>query len=389
MRRFSLWMLVALISAIAIAQQARAVSIDGFAAMGASETQGTAYTGSWVPYETNFPHWNFGGSGAPYNVAIGGATSVTLLQQGQHTEVAALVAAGNVDVATLSIGSNDFSPKASQIAAGTLSGAALTSFSTGVVTNIETAMDTVLAEHPLGMIVASLPEMTLSPGGRATFNTPAKEANGEAAINQFNSLLKPEVLSRGLTYLDFTAATRDLNAAPLVVGGVTIDMVTASSDPTHFFQDGIHPAAVGNGLIANLFMEAANLTFGANYTLLTDQQILTAAGLGAQYTGETSHLDYAKYVTVAAPGDTNGDGIVNGQDIAAVASNWLASGVSKPGDANHDGIVNGQDIALIASNWLATSGGGAGASAAVPEPSAGLLAAVGLGLLAVTRRRRG
>jgi len=369
------------------APQARAVAIDGFASMGASETQGTAYTGSWVPYETNFPLWNFGGAGAPYNVAIGGATSVTLLQQGQHTEVAALVAAGNVDVATLSIGGNDFTPKASQIAAGTLTGAALNSFCTGVVTNIETAMDTVLAEHPLGMIVASLPEMTLSPGGRATFNTPAKEVNGEAAIDLFNSILKPEVLSRGLTYLDFSTATRDLNAAPLVVGGVTIDMVNPSSDPTHFFQDALHPAAVGNGLIANLFMTAVNLTFGTNYALLTDQQILTAAGLGSQYTGQTSQLDYAKYVTIAAPGDTNGDGIVNGQDIAAVASNWLASGVSKPGDANHDGIVNGQDIALIASNWLATSGGGAGASAAVPEPSAWLLAVMGFGFFAVTRRR--
>ena len=30
---------------------------------------------------------------------------------------------------------------------------------------------------------------------------------------------------------------------------------------------------------------------------------------------------------------------------------------TRPGDANHDGIVNGQDIALIASNWLHTSGG--------------------------------
>jgi len=60
------------------------------------------------------------------------------------------------------------------------------------------------------------------------------------------------------------------------------------------------------------------------------------------------------------PGDANIDGIVNGQDMALVASNWLETpangqaGQSLPGDANGDGIVNGQDIALIASNWLDT-----------------------------------
>lgn len=52
------------------------------------------------------------------------------------------------------------------------------------------------------------------------------------------------------------------------------------------------------------------------------------------------------------PGDVNGDGIVNGQDIALIASNW--SNGWGPGDGNQDGIVNGQDIALVASNWLKT-----------------------------------
>ena len=69
------------------------------------------------------------------------------------------------------------------------------------------------------------------------------------------------------------------------------------------------------------------------------------------------------------PADVNHDGIVNGQDIALVASNWLATGAGATGDVNNDGIVNGQDIALIASNWLATSGGGSAEAAAVPEPA--------------------
>ncbi|HVU89306.1 MAG TPA: dockerin type I domain-containing protein [Pirellulales bacterium] len=61
------------------------------------------------------------------------------------------------------------------------------------------------------------------------------------------------------------------------------------------------------------------------------------------------------------PGDANGDGIVNSQDLAAVTVGWLTSGVV--GDVNADGIVNSQDLALIASQWLASVPGGTAAQA--------------------------
>ena len=85
-------------------------------------------------------------------------------------------------------------------------------------------------------------------------------------------------------------------------------------------------------------------------------------------------------------GDANHDGIVNGQDIAMVASHWLQAGKAFPGDANGDGIVNGQDVALIAAHWLNTSGAGIGSRPSVPEPSMLVLAALGgLALLAWRR----
>ena len=67
------------------------------------------------------------------------------------------------------------------------------------------------------------------------------------------------------------------------------------------------------------------------------------------------------------PGDTNQDGIVNGLDIAQIASHWLQVG-GIIGDTNGDNIVNGLDISAVASHWLAmlpagSPGGNANSSA--------------------------
>ena len=76
-----------------------------------------------------------------------------------------------------------------------------------------------------------------------------------------------------------------------------------------------------------------------------------------------------KAIYRAAMADVNGDGIVNGLDIAQIASHWLKTGTEAGlnampvlGDANRDGVVNGLDIAAVASFWEA-SGGGAGTGA--------------------------
>lgn len=316
-------------------RSAFAQTIGGYAAMGASETQGSTYTGSWVPYLVNNRGLDFGGSGNPYNVAVGGATSATLLTQGQHTEVRDLVLAGDVDLAYLSIGGNDFGAAAVSIVTGSLNGQALNNWAQGIVNNIMTAVDTVLSANPTGMVVASIPDMTLTPGGRQYASVPIFLERGLAAVNLVNSLLRPAVLDRGAVYIDFAEAMRDMNATPLVVGGVTIDMVNASTNPRNFFQDNLHPAAVGNGIIANVMMAAANIGYGTTTPLLTDLEILTRAGLAASYTGETSNLDYSRYI-ITPPSN----------DFLLVASADNARFVQIDGDQNAQTIA--QNPALFA-----------------------------------------
>lgn len=292
--RRSVIILVALAFCAALSSPAFAVTLNGFAAMGASETQGTGYSGSWVPYLHNDRGLSFGPSQS-YNRAVGGATTTSLLSGNQHTQVRNLVQNGNADVAFLFIGGNDFGPVALQLALGTLD---KNTWAAGMVSRMMTATDTVLTANPKGMIIAGLPDMTLMPAAQSYLPsiTPPMLQNVLDAINLVNTLLKAEVLDRDLIFLDTAQAMRDMNAAPPVVGGVPIQMVGSNSNPTYFFQDGLHPAVVGNGIFANLMITALNEGLDQNIALISDQLILQRAGLSAQYTGQTSNLDYASYV---------------------------------------------------------------------------------------------
>lgn len=90
---------------------------------------------------------------------------------------------------------------------------------------------------------------------------------------------------------------------------------------------------------------------------------------------------------VQALGDVNLDGVVNGLDLAMMASNWLHAGGGTAGDANHDGVVNGLDIALAASHWLNTSANASAGAIAVPEPASLSLWGVGTVCGLVVSRR--
>jgi hypothetical protein len=296
MARAAIWSsttLLVLCLQVASIQRAIAATFSGYAAMGASETQGTAYSGSWVPWLAVDRGLNFG-PGQSYNRAIGGNDSADLLANGQHTQVANLVSNNQVDLAFLSIGGLDVPPVAFQIAFNQLN---VPVWAAGVVGRITTAIDTVMNAGADGMVVMSLPDMALVPASQQYTNgIPILEARISNAVQVVNDLLKQEVLNRGLVFVDAAQALRDMNAAPLVVGGVTIDTTTGDPDPTHFFQDGLHPAVVGNGIFANLFMTALNEGYDHNLALFSDQDLLTKAGLAGSYTGETSTLNYSDYI---------------------------------------------------------------------------------------------
>ena len=66
---------------------------------------------------------------------------------------------------------------------------------------------------------------------------------------------------------------------------------------------------------------------------------------------EVSFLSLTLSVTVtppAIPGDLNGDGVVNGADLAVLLGQWGTAGSA---DLNGDGVVNGADVAILLGFW--------------------------------------
>jgi hypothetical protein len=86
------------------------------------------------------------------------------------------------------------------------------------------------------------------------------------------------------------------------------------------------------------------------------------------------------------PGDANGDGLVDGADYTRWADNFNKATTWRNGNFTYDAIVDGADYTIWADNFAP---GPLASAAAVPEPSAILLAGVGGGLLlCVVLRKR-
>ena len=93
-------------------------------------------------------------------------------------------------------------------------------------------------------------------------------------------------------------------------------------------------------------------------------------------------MNAANITPVAIPGDTDGDGDVDLDDLFAVRNNFgITSGATlSDGDTDGDGDVDLDDLFIVRNNF------GTGSGAAAPEPTT--IALLSLGSLALFRRRR-
>lgn len=272
------------------------------------------------------------------NWARSGATSESLLQQGQHTGVAGQAASGQLDVVIIMIGSNDFAPYYVQgyepIYSGSLSGTALTNKINSVIQNITTAVDTVRAARVLPMIINTVPDwsQTTTVLYDPRFSDPAKRQRVSNAIAQVNAGLISMANARGLGIFDSMAFNSTLQTqiqnGHLNVGGQYINMAGVGNDPRNaILADNIHVGTVIEGLVANQYLTLINQLVSPDVALLSDADILMTAGLISSGGGSTNTAPTAvndTYSTnedttlnVGAPGVLNNDSDPQGNPLLA------------------------------------------------------------------------
>jgi hypothetical protein len=228
-------------------------------------------------------------TGYEYNWSRSAATVGSLLGQGQHTGLAEQVANGEIDIVIINIGINDFAVFNGHYEAvynGDVAGEAL---ETGIVKLVEaytTAVDTILAARSIPVIISTIGDQNLSPAvmNDSRFSDPAKRLLVSNAIQDVNTALIAMANERGLSYLDATAVLSRFAAwteSGAVIGEESINVFEVGDEPHYgFLGDSIHPGTVLNSILANEYLALINGYVEPDIPLLTDSEILLAAGLG-------------------------------------------------------------------------------------------------------------
>ncbi len=242
----------------------------------------------------NFGQWGTWGdtrrTGYEYNWAISGATTSSMLEQGQATGLAKQVAEGKVSIVFLWIGYDDFSltnGTYKEIYDGSLSDADLQAKIARTIQNITTAVDTVQAAGPVKMIVITLADAGLAPQAVVIFPNPTGRRRFTYAVNQVNAGIEQLAATRGVTVVNANSfANAVLNRVnklgSLEIGNVKINILIHGDDPYHLQlgDKSGHPGTVASGLIANaLFIQPFNDNYALGITPLSDEEILLDAGI--------------------------------------------------------------------------------------------------------------
>lgn len=217
------------------------------------------------------------------NVAHDGATSTSLLAQGQHTKIAELVAGGEVNSALLFIGVNDATVNLGSILAGNPQ-----PFIQTLVNDVTTVLGTLTQAGLVHVVVANIPDTAMTPliQGMLAHN-PASLQHLTGAIALANQQIDAVAAAYHVPVIDLFDFSH-LTRTPLTLGGTQVTRFLA--------PDAWHPGTVTQGLIANAFLAALNIGYGTdiNRLPLSDQEILTGAGIG--HAPGTTYFDVSRLV---------------------------------------------------------------------------------------------
>jgi lysophospholipase L1-like esterase len=251
-------------------------------------------------------------AGYEYNWALSGATTASLLAEGQATGLLSQVSSEGVSNAVLAIGPNDFNPESGpylDIYSGFWSAAQIQAYVSQSVSNIEIALATVRTAG-VCVVLANVIDPGPTPVVTSLFTSATDRDRVTAAVQSVNSGVAHLAQKYQVPLMDWygletaiLGPNSNLNST-IKVGNVTMNLRGSdpgppNSAPTNaFVSDGFHPNTVLQGIFANTILQAFDSGYGWGVTLFSEQEILSHAQIayGGSDTLEAEIGPYTNFV---------------------------------------------------------------------------------------------
>lgn len=241
--------------------------------------------------DLNFGLWGKWGdirrSGFAYNWSRSGATSKTVIKEGQHIGLAKQIAQGDVNLVIVFIGANDFFPFSETYTAiynGKLNAKELENEIDNTTKNIELIVDTVENAGKVSVLLVTIPDWNMSTSIQLSNQDYQGRMRVTSAISNVNEAMANIAKKKNVAVADANAFYQTiLSDAPLGsirFGNSDISLFIPGDDPHQaFLSDAIHPGTVMNGLFANYIISRINSEFNTDIRQLSTVEIETNAGL--------------------------------------------------------------------------------------------------------------
>ena len=221
--------------------------------------------------------------GFAYNWARSGATSANMIASGQHHGLAEQVRSGEVGIAVIFVGGNDFiealhasNPKS-----------ALSGLGDRVANNVKIATDAILAASPNAKVLAAtVPDVRGLPEFRDALQkgklSPALAALAVSEVEIFNDtvrkLAKPGSRVAIFDFANVSRISLALFPKAVVVAGRKVDReLSGNSADRLFLADRRHLGTMGQGMLAKILVDVLNKKCGAAIKPLEEREIVELA----------------------------------------------------------------------------------------------------------------
>ncbi len=214
------------------------------------------------------------------------------------------------------------------------------------------------------------PNATNSAANSAGVTNPNSQVINAFFVNQIGSSVPPSNFAFGLAFENFNGSTQ-FNGTYQALGSQTVSNASLRGVSSRVIAH-----ELGHNLGLQHILQSSNLMLSDDPNGTADERLTSA---------QIDTVLQSGFVTpYQPPGDFNGDGDIDGEDLLIWQNGFGRSGAN--GDANLDGDVDGADFLLLQDNLQMAAL--QSESLTVPEPSSLVLAMALLVSLSYSRRRR-